>query len=134
MLVREMKLPLFLHMRNAIDDFIEIIKDNRSEFTDGVVHSFTGSVEDAQKILDNDLWIGLNGCSMKSQETLEAIKMIPIDRIMIESDAPWCEIRKSHAGYQYVNTHFTTVAKEKYLDSLDVFVKSRNEPSSTMYL
>jgi TatD DNase family protein len=122
-------------MRNATDDFVEIVQENRSCFSDGVVHSFTGNWEDARKILGLDLWIGLNGCSMKSQETIDAIRNIPIDRIMVESDAPWCEIRRSHAGYPFIKTHFTTIAKEKYNDCADytVMVKSRNEPSAILY-
>lgn len=122
-------------MRNATDDFVEIVREHRTCFSDGVVHSFTGNWEDVQKLLELDLWIGLNGCSMKSQETINAIRNIPIDRIMIESDAPWCEIRKSHAGYPFIKTHFTSVSKEKYSDCADdmILVKSRNEPSATLY-
>lgn len=60
-LADETKLPLFLHMRDAAGDFIEIIKRNRHRFKDGVVHSFTGTAEEAKELLDLDLYIGING-------------------------------------------------------------------------
>jgi TatD DNase family protein len=57
---------MYLHSRNTEGDFVRIIKENRSRFPSGVVHSFTGSKEEVKEFIDLDLYIGLNGCSLKT--------------------------------------------------------------------
>lgn len=126
-LAEETKLPLFLHNRNSIDDFIEILQRNKDKFASagGVVHSFDGSEEDLKRILDLNLHIGINGCSLKTEKNLEVTKLIPIDKLLIETDCPWCEIKRTHASFKYVGTHFD---KTKNASNADLPVKNRNEP------
>lgn len=129
------KLPMFLHMRDCCEDFLSILKQNRQSFTGGVVHSFTGSAEDAKSILEFDekLYIGLNGCSLREPHSIDVIRQLPTDRIMIESDAPWCEMRPTHASAPYLSVFSwgieKALAKEKYQPSAPV--RGRNEPSET---
>ncbi|KAG9412875.1 TatD DNase [Aphanomyces cochlioides] len=125
-LARTSRLPLFLHNRNTGSDFYDIVSRHRDDFRDGVVHSFTGSIEEAKQLLDLGLFIGINGCSLKSQESHDVVKSIPIDRLMLETDAPWCDIRPTHASYAHVKTHFDTKKPEKF--AAGVGVKGRNEP------
>jgi len=56
-----LKLPMFLHCRNANDDFVRILRKYKNELTPGVVHSFDGNAEDANSILQLGLYIGING-------------------------------------------------------------------------
>ncbi|CCI40055.1 unnamed protein product [Albugo candida] len=120
------KLPMFLHNRNTQGDFYEIVSRNRHRFRHGVVHSFTGDRDEAEKLLGLDLYIGINGCSLKTQENLEVVKAIPAARLMLETDAPWCDIRSTHAGFQHVHTKWPSRKAEKY--DHDSLVKGRNEP------
>jgi TatD DNase family protein len=101
------QLPLFLHSRAAHEDFVALLKEafgSRLERLEkgGVVHSFTGSIDEMRELMDLGLYIGVNGCSFKTKENCAVVKEIRLDRLMIETDGPWCEIRPSHAGYQYL--------------------------------
>jgi TatD DNase family protein len=53
------------------------------------VHSFTGTETELKEYLDLGLYIGVNGCSLKTDENLENVKKIPLDRIMLESNYFW---------------------------------------------
>lgn len=119
-------LPMFLHDRNTRGDFGRIIRENRSRFSAGVVHSFTGTMEEMQQYVNMDLYIGINGCSLKTKGNLEVAAAVPSDRIMLETDCPYCEIRSTHAGYQFVKTKWPSKDKKKY--SVEATVKGRNEP------
>ncbi|XP_055918005.1 deoxyribonuclease TATDN1 [Eupeodes corollae] len=128
-IAKDYQLPLFLHCRNSFDDFMEIIERNKDKVlpNGGVVHSFDGTLDQAKRILDYGFYIGINGCSLKTQQNLETVREIPNDRIMIETDSPWCGIRPSHAGFKLINTHFPVVKKkEKWSPS--TLIDSRNEP------
>ena len=61
------------------------MKENRSKFSGGVVHSFTGDEEELRELLAMDLFIGVNGCSLKTPENLEILKKIPMNKIMLET-------------------------------------------------
>ncbi|KAK5584751.1 hypothetical protein RB653_006368 [Dictyostelium firmibasis] len=125
-------LPLFLHLRGSVEsgacsDFIDILKRNRNRFSVGVVHSFTGTSEELNRLLELDgIYIGINGCSLKTQENLDVVSKIPINRLMIETDAPWCDIRKTHSSFKYIKTNFPSVKRDKF--KLGSCVQNRNEP------
>lgn len=87
-----MKLPLFLHERAAQQDFIHIMKNHRNLCRKSVVHCFTGTKDMAYSYLQLGCLIGITGwiCdSRRNKEVVEAVKYIPIERLMIETDAPY---------------------------------------------
>ncbi|KAF5750594.1 putative deoxyribonuclease TATDN1-like [Tripterygium wilfordii] len=121
------KLPMFLHMRAAAEDFCEILRQNKDRFCGGVAHSFTGSAEDCNKLLlFGNLYIGVNGCSLKTLENLDVVRGIPVERMMIETDSPYCEIKNTHAGINFIKSTWPSKKKEKY--DQQCTVKGRNEP------
>lgn len=65
---------MYLHNRNTGNDFFEIVKANRHRFSQGVVHSFTGTQEELLKILELDLFVGVNGCSLKNEDNISVVK------------------------------------------------------------
>lgn len=103
----EPQLPLFLHSRAAHADFVGLLKSAFGPQLEklqrgGVVHSFTGTIEEAQELMDLGLYIGINGCSFKTTENCQVVEAIHLDKMMIETDGPWCEVRPSHEGYKYL--------------------------------
>lgn len=97
-LTEKFNLPMYLHSRATGSDFVDIVRANRARFPGGVVHSFTGTMEEMRQILELDLFIGINGCSLKTAENLEVVREIPMERMMVETDCPYCDIRNSHAS------------------------------------
>jgi len=129
----KVRLPLFLHDRNTSGEFTQVLREARAQFRTGVVHSFTGSMEDLQAALELNLYIGVNGCSLKTAENIEVVRNIPLDRLLLETDAPWCEIRPTHAGYTLIHpdTHPKLLAKRPESWSVECEgVKGRNEPGA----
>jgi len=88
----ECKLPVFLHQRDAHNDFIKILSRYRGELSGGVVHCFTGNREELRACLELDMHIGITGwiCDeRRGQELQEIVSDIPLNRLMIETDAPY---------------------------------------------
>lgn len=69
-----LKLPMFLHCRNASEDFVRILRKHKDTLTAGVVHSFDGNPEEANSILQMGLYIGINGWYVKSIALLRVRK------------------------------------------------------------
>ena len=121
-------LPLFLHNRSVGSDLYHILKEYKSCWKrGGVVHSFDDTLELATMFIEDlELYIGLNGCSLRTDESLAVVKALPLDHILLETDCPYCEVRKTHPGYSYIKTHWEGKAEKKF--ERGKTVKSRQEP------
>ena len=87
-----LQLPLFLHERDAADEFLELINGYRSGFSKAVVHCFTGTEAFLKQLLELDIHIGITGwiCDERRGEHLQSsIKLIPSNRLMLETDSPY---------------------------------------------
>ena len=85
-------MPMFLHLRDAHEDFHAMLRESRDRLSDVVVHCFTGSREELHAYLDLDCHIGITGwiCDERRGTHMKAfMKDIPADRLMIETDAPY---------------------------------------------
>ncbi len=88
----DLQLPVFLHQRDAHDDFLKILARWIDQLKGGVAHCFTGSVEEAKDYLQMDLMIGVTGwlCDERRGQSLQqAVQEIPLEKLMIETDAPY---------------------------------------------
>lgn len=91
-IAEELGKPLFLHERDAADDFIARFKKHGDICKRAVVHCFTGDKDTLKKYIDMGFYIGVTGwiCDERRGGALrEAVKYIPLDRIMAETDAPY---------------------------------------------
>lgn len=85
-------MPVFLHQRDAHDDFIKILEPMLPRLPRAVAHCFTGEGESLRQYLAMDLYIGITGwiCDERRGMHLQDIaSIIPDDRLMIETDAPY---------------------------------------------
>lgn len=84
--------PLFLHERSAAEDFMKRFKKHRELCEKSVVHCFTGDRETLAHYLSMGFSIGITGwiCDdRRARELRDAVRIIPLDRILIETDAPY---------------------------------------------
>jgi len=85
----EHKLPLIFHVREAFEDFWQIL----DEYKDirGVVHSFSSTKQNVEEVLKRDLYVGINGIMTftKNADQLAAAKAIPLNRLLLETDSPY---------------------------------------------
>ena len=91
-LATELRMPLFLHERDAAKRQLEILTYHRESIPKAVIHCFTGDKKTLFNYLDLDLYIGITGwiCDeRRGQELQKLVKNIPLDRLMVETDAPY---------------------------------------------
>ena len=108
-LANELKLPVSIHTRDAIDDMISIIRNYKIE-NGGVLHCCPFNRELVKHGLENGLYIGFGGTSTfkNSKNAKEIVNMVPDDRILIETDSPYLSpepkrgTRNDSSNLQYI--------------------------------
>jgi TatD DNase family protein len=104
----ELHMPLFLHSRACSEDFERLLKARLNRLPKrGLVHSFTGTIEEMRRIVEMGFDVGINGCSMKTEENVAVVKEVPLERLQIESDGPWVSLDAS--GKHNKMTDFSSV-------------------------
>jgi TatD DNase family protein len=127
---RGWQLPLFLHCRAAFEDFTEIIKPYMAKLPrGGLVHSFVGSTDEMTALVDLGMGISVNGFSFQSRTSVDMVAAIPLDRLMLETDAPWGEIKAtSNLAKRYcINAAQPLPSKKRDKWDASSMVKERNE-------
>ena len=90
-LARQLKLPIIVHDREAHGDVMDIFKKTRIKEVGGVLHSFSGSAEMALECIKLGLYISISGpvTFENARKTVEAVKQVPLDMLLIETDSPY---------------------------------------------
>lgn len=86
----ELNLPIVIHARDSYSEIFEILEKEWNTNLKGVFHSFTGTVNDAQKIVEMGFYLGIGGIfTFKNSALSEIIKKIDISRLILETDSPY---------------------------------------------
>jgi len=87
----EYQLPLVIHSRDSFEEVYQVIKRNEHKNLKGIFHSFTGTLEEAERLLQFDgFYLGINGVVTFKKSTLpEVLKNVPLERIVLETDSPY---------------------------------------------
>jgi len=91
-IAKESGLPVFLHQRDAHDDFVELLEPVMPDLSRAVAHCFTGEGESLREYIAMGLYIGITGwiCDERRGKHLhDIVSIIPDDKILIETDAPY---------------------------------------------
>ena len=116
-LSKELDLPFVVHTRDALEDTYEIIKSEGVGRRGGIMHSFSGSLEWAEKFVELGMTISFSGVVTfkKATDIQEVAKELPLDKILVETDAPYLAPvpkrgRENKTAYtRYVVDHIATL-------------------------
>jgi TatD DNase family protein len=86
----EYDVPVVIHSRNSTDECIDLIKKHQKGKLKGVFHCFSGTLEQATRIIDQDFFLGIGGVVTFKNSGLDlVIEKISLDNILLETDAPY---------------------------------------------
>lgn len=87
----EMDLPLVIHSRSAFDELYSVMESFRSRNISGVFHCFSGSEDEARKLLSFDgFYLGVGGVVTYKNSTLPSVLAgVPLERLLLETDSPY---------------------------------------------
>jgi TatD DNase family protein len=134
--------PVFLHQRDAHEDFTAILAEFRAALTGGVAHCFTGGPRELGAYLALNLSIGVTGwvCDERRGADLrEAVPLIPADRLMIETDAPYLLPRdlkpqpKSRRNEPAFLPHIAQVIATLRGESLDALARATGRNAERLF-
>ncbi|AHV94968.1 TatD family hydrolase [Paenibacillus sabinae] len=90
-LARELKMPIIIHNRDAHEDVVRILREEKASEIGGIMHSFSGSWETAKMCLDLGFYLSFGGpiTFKNARVPKEVLAQVPLDRLLIETDSPY---------------------------------------------
>ena len=108
-IAQEKDLPVIIHCRDAFNDIYDILIKNESDKLRGILHCFTGSLEDAKKLIDLNFKIGIGGVvTFKNGGIDKFLDQIDISNIVLETDSPYLS-PTPHRGKRNESSYITYV-------------------------
>ncbi len=86
----EKKLPFVIHCRNSMKEIMDVLKKYSNRNLKGIFHCFSGSIKDAEKLINMGFYIGIGGVvTFKNSKLDKVVKEIPLESIVLETDSPY---------------------------------------------
>lgn len=110
---KKYKLPIVIHQRECFHDLFEIVKAQNQEALHGIFHCFTGTLEEANKIISlNSFKMGIGGAlTYKNSKLPEVLKQIDLKHIVLETDSPYLP-PVPYRGKRNESSYITFVAQK----------------------
>lgn len=87
---KDLDLPIVIHCREAFDEIFEILEKEKDDKLRGILHCFTGNLEQARKAIDLGFYLGIGGVVTYKKAGLdEVLKDIPLANLVLETDSPY---------------------------------------------
>ncbi len=87
---KELKLPIVIHCRDAFDEVFEVLEEEQGADLRGIFHCFSGTVEQAQKIIDLGFYLGIGGVvTYKNAGLDKVVQQIGLNNLVLETDSPY---------------------------------------------
>ena len=126
-IAKRLNLPIVIHSRDAFQDTYDILKEANYK---GVIHCFSGNLENAKKYLSLGFYLGIGGViTFKNTNLKETIKEIPLDRILLETDSPYLAptpYRGEQNEPKYIPIIAEEIAKNKEIKIEELEQKTTN--------
>jgi len=87
---KQLKLPIVIHCRNSFDEVYEVLQQEYDESLRGILHCFTGTLEQARKLIDLGFYLGIGGVvTYKNSGLDKVVEQIDLKHIVLETDSPY---------------------------------------------
>jgi len=87
---KKLDLPIVIHCREAFDEVFEVLEEEKDEKLKGILHCFTGNLDQALQAIDLGFYLGIGGVVTYKKAGLdEVLKHVPLENIVLETDSPY---------------------------------------------
>ena len=87
---KKLNLPIVIHARDSFNEIFEVLDNIWEEGLTGVFHSFSGNMQQAEKALSYQFYLGINGIvTFKNSALADIVAQVPVESILLETDAPF---------------------------------------------
>ena len=130
--------PVIVHTRDAFDDTMEILDEYSGKLKNVVIHCYGGDKEQTQQVLDRGYYISFTGTVTfkRSEDLREVAKMIPLDRLMIETDCPYISphpVRNIRPNEPALLIHTAQCLADVHGISLEDFAEKVTQTSENLF-